>query len=196
MNKCFFMRAKDEKSYTGLIISNYDSNDTNPLLPLLSQEFPDWPIDKIKSYMPSCTLSTDIIVGFPGETDQDFKDTLDIVSNVQFNSSFMFKYSSRPGTKAAEYSDQIPETVKQERLEELIKLQKEITHEVNSSYIGKELHVIVEKESKKSNDQWAGRTEGNTWVIFDKMNFKLKDTVTLRIHDAQGVTLFGTPVVS
>jgi len=152
--------------------------------------------DKIKSYMPDCTLSTDIIVGFPGETDQDFKDTLDIVKNVQFNSSFMFKYSSRPGTKAAEYSDQIPETVKQERLEELIKLQKEITHEVNSSYIGKELHVIVEKESKKSNDQWAGRTEGNTWVIFDKMNFKLKDTVTLRIHDAQGVTLFGTPVVS
>ena len=152
--------------------------------------------DKIKSYMPDCTLSTDIIVGFPGETDQDFKDTLDIVKNVQFNSSFMFKYSSRPGTKAAEYSDQIPETVKQERLEELIKLQKEITHEVNSSCIGKELHVIVEKESKKSNDQWAGRTEGNTWVIFDKMNFKLKDTVTLRIHDAQGVTLFGTPVVS
>ena len=108
----------------------------------------------------------------------------------------MFKYSSRPGTKAAEYSDQIPETVKQELLEELIRLQKEITHEVNSSYIGKELHVIVEKESKKSKDQWAGRTEGNTWVIFDKMNFKLKDTVTLRIHDAQGVTLFGTPVVS
>ncbi len=152
--------------------------------------------DKIKSYMPDCTLSTDIIVGFPGETEQDFEDTLDIVNNVKFNSSFMFKYSSRPGTKAAEYSDQILEPVKQERLERLIKLQKEITHQVNSSYIGKELQVIVEKESKKSKDQWAGRTEGNTWVIFDKMNFKLKDTVTLRINDAQGVTLFGTPVVS
>ena len=67
---------------------------------------------------------------------------------------------------------------------------------MNSSYIGKELQVIVEKESKKSKDQWAGRTEGNTWVIFDKMNFKLKDTVTLRINDAQGITLFGDPIVS
>ena len=127
---------------------------------------------------------------------QNFQDTLDMVEKVKFQSSFMFKYSSRQRTKAAEYSDQVSETVKQERLEELIKLQKEITYDVNSSYIGKEVQVIVEKESKKSKDQWAGRTEGSTWVVFDKMNFKLKDTVTLRIHDAQGVTLFGTPIVS
>ena len=79
---------------------------------------------------------------------------------------------------------------------QLIKLQKQITRDVNSRLIGQELQVVVEKESKKSTDQWAGRTDGNTWVIFDKMNFKLKDTVTLRIHDAQGVTLFGTPIVS
>ena len=152
--------------------------------------------NKIKTYMPNCTLSTDIIVGFPGETDREFEDTLDIVSQVQFNSSFMFKYSSRPGTKAAQYSDQISEDIKQNRLEQLIKLQKKVTHNVNSRLIGKELQVIVEKESKKSEKQWAGRTDGNTWVIFDKMNFKLKDTVTLRICDAQGVTLFGVPIVS
>ena len=87
-------------------------------------------------------------------------------------------------------------SVEQERLEKLIKLQKEITRQINSSYIGKEVQVIVEKQSKKSEDQWAGRTEGNSWVVFDKMSFKLKDTVTLRIHDAQGVTLFGTPITS
>ena len=151
---------------------------------------------KIKSYMPDCSISTDIIVGFPGETEQDFKDTLDIVSKVEFNSSFMFKYSSRPGTKASQYSDQIPENIKQRRLEELIQLQKEVTKKVNRSLIGKELQVIVEKESKKSDKQWAGRTDGNTWVIFDKMNFKIKDLVVLRVDDAKGITLFGTPITS
>ncbi len=152
--------------------------------------------DKIRHYMPDCSLSTDIIVGFPGETDAEFEDTLDIVRQVEFNSSFMFKYSSRPGTKAAQYSDQISDKVKQNRLEKLISLQKNITYNVNSRLIGKDLQVIVEKESKKSKDQWAGRTNGNTWVIFDKMNFRLKDTVTLRINDAQGITLFGDPIVS
>ena len=152
--------------------------------------------DKIKSYMPDCSISTDIIVGFPGETDQDFMDTLDIVSKVKFNSSFMFKYSSRPGTKASQYSDQISEDIKQKRLEQLIHLQKEMTKKVNRGLIGKELQVIVEKESKKSNKQWAGRTDGNTWIIFDKMNFKIKDLVVLRVNDAQGITLFGTPITS
>ena len=152
--------------------------------------------DKIKTYMPDCSISTDIIVGFPGETEDDFKDTLDIVRKVKFNTSFMFKYSSRPGTKASQYSDQISERIKQNRLEKLIQLQKEITQKVNRSLIGKELQVIVEKESKKSNNQWAGRTDGNTWAIFDKMNFKIKDSVVLRIDDAQGVTLFGTPITS
>tara|TARA_Y100000768_G_scaffold52357_1_gene34428 strand:+ start:2129 stop:3439 length:1311 start_codon:yes stop_codon:yes gene_type:complete len=152
--------------------------------------------DKIRSYMPDCSLSTDIIVGFPGETESEFEDTLDIVRQVEFNSSFMFKYSSRPGTKASQYSDQIPENIKQNRLEKLISLQKVVTNNVNSRLIGKDLQVIVEKESKKSKSQWAGRTNGNTWVIFDKMNFKLKDTVTLRINDAQGITLFGDPIVS
>jgi tRNA-2-methylthio-N6-dimethylallyladenosine synthase len=152
--------------------------------------------DKIKSYMPNCSISTDIIVGFPGETNQDFMDTLDIVSKVEFNSSFMFKYSSRPGTKASQYSDQIPEDIKQKRLEELIELQKKMTKKVNRGLIGKELQVIVEKESKKSNRQWAGRTDGNTWVVFNKMNFKIKDLVVVRIDDAQGVTLFGTPITS
>ena len=152
--------------------------------------------DKIRTFMPDCSLSTDIIVGFPGETQSEFEDTLDIVRQVEFNSSFMFKYSSRPGTKASQYSDQISENIKQNRLEKLISLQKEVTHNVNSRLIGKDLQVIVEKESKKSKNQWAGRTNGNTWVIFDKMNFKLKDTVTLRINDAQGITLFGDPIVS
>ena len=151
---------------------------------------------KIREYMPNCAISTDIIVGFPGESDQDFKDTMSVVEEVRFNFSYMFKYSSRPGTKAAEYSDQISEKIKQDRLQELINRQKEITLEVNRGYIGQDLQVIVEKESKKSSSQWSGRTEGNTWVIFDKMSFEPKDLVTLRIDNAQGVSLFGTPITS
>ena len=160
-----------------------------------SQEFVSL-VDKIRDYMPDCAISTDIIVGFPGETEQDFKDTLSVVDKVRFNFSYMFKYSSRPGTKAAEYSDQVDEDIKQSRLERLIQKQKKITLELNKTYIGKEFQVIVEKESKKSKGQWSGRTEGNVWTVFDKMSFQPKDLVTLRIDDAQGVTLFGTPITS
>ena len=153
-------------------------------------------VDKIRSYMPDCALSTDIIVGFPGESDSDFDDTMSVVNSVNFNFSFMFKYSSRPGTKAAEYDSQINESIKQLRLEQLISRQREITLKVNRNLIGKDLQVIVEKESKKSKQQWSGRTNGNTWVVFDKMGFKTKDIVTVKIDDAQGVTLFGTPITS
>ena len=146
---------------------------------------------KIRKNIPNCSLSTDIIVGFPGETEEDFNQTLDVVKEVNFNSAFMFKYSSRPGTKAAEYTDQIDEDIKQSRLEELIKTQKLCTKNANNWYVGKTVSVLVEKESKKSSEQWAGRTDGNTWVIFDKGNSQIKDIVDIKIEDAQGITLFG-----
>jgi len=150
-------------------------------------------VDMIKRYIPNCSLSTDIIVGFPGETDEEFNETLEIVSKVQFNFSFMFKYSARPGTKAAEYTDQISEEVKQSRLETLIEFQQKITLIKNRKKIGLNLDVVIEKESKKSKQQWAGRTEGNTWVIFNKKNnYKIGDLVKIKILDAQGITLFGS----
>ena len=147
----------------------------------------------INKYIPDCSLSTDIIVGFPGETDSEFNETLEIVSKAEFDFSFMFKYSARPGTKAAEYTDQISEEIKQSRLETLIEFQQKITLIKNRKKIGMELDVLIEKESKKSEKQWAGRTEGNTWVIFDKQeNYKIGDLVKIKILDAQGITLFGT----
>ncbi len=154
------------------------------------QQFLDL-VNKIRKYMPECSLSTDVIVGFPGETDEEFSETLEVIDEVGFNSAFMFKYSSRPGTKAAEYSDQINEDEKQSRLEKLIKLQKNKTLIANKKLIGTVQEVIVEKESKKSSHQWAGRTMGNTWVIFDKTNESLKDNIKVLITDAQGITLFG-----
>ena len=148
-------------------------------------------VNRIRNYIPNCSITTDIIVGFPGETEEEFKATLDIMKKVNFDSAFMFKYSARPGTKAVEYSDQIRESVKQRRLESVIELQKKITLIKNKMLIGKKVQVLVEKESKKSSKQWAGRTDGNTWVIFNKTNENIKDIVDVIINDAHGVTLFG-----
>ena len=157
------------------------------------QEFLDL-VDKIKVYMPNCSISTDIIVGFPGETEDEFLETLDVVKKVHFDSSFMFKYSSRPGTKAAEYTDKISEEEKQNRLECLIKLQRENTLSANLKHVGKTLSVMVEKVSKKSDSQWAGRTDGNMWVVFDRGDEQIKDIVNVKIEDAKGITLFGSRI--
>ena len=157
------------------------------------QEFLDL-VDKIKVYMPNCSISTDIIVGFPGETEDEFLETLDVVKKVHFDSSFMFKYSSRPGTKAAEYTDKVSEEEKQNRLECLIKLQRENTLSANLKHVGKTLPVMVEKVSKKSESQWAGRTDGNMWVVFDRGDEQIKDIVNVKIEDAKGITLFGSRI--
>ena len=151
-------------------------------------------VSKIKSYLPNCSISTDIIVGFPGETEDEFLETLDVVKKVHFDSSFMFKYSSRPGTKAAQYTDKVSEEEKQNRLERLIELQRENTLSANLKHVGKTMPVMVEKVSKKSDSQWAGRTDGNMWVIFDRGDEKIKDIVNVKIEDAKGITLFGSRI--
>jgi tRNA-2-methylthio-N6-dimethylallyladenosine synthase len=112
----------------------------------------------------------------------------------EFNFAYMFKYSSRPGTKAAEYGNQIDENVKQKRLEQLIKIQSEITLLQNNKKIRSIENILIEKESKKSSDFWSGRTEGNTWTIVKKNNEKIKDVIPVVIDDAQGVTLFGKKI--
>ena len=154
------------------------------------EEFIDL-VKKIRYYLPNCSISTDIIVGFPGETEEDFLETIEMMKINKFNSAYMFKYSSRPGTKAAEYDSQIDEVSKQDRLERLIKTQSEITLLQNKKKIGSIEYVLIEKESKKSKDFWSGRTDGNTWTIIKKNNEKIKDVIPVLITDAKGVTLFG-----
>ena len=155
------------------------------------EEFLDL-VDMIKTYIPNCGLTTDIIVGFPGETHEEFQETLEVISKVKFDTAFMFKYSSRPGTKASHFTDQISEKIKQNRLQTLIEFQQKICLMNNQKKIGLNLDVIIEKNSKKSINQWAGRTESNTWVIFNKKdNYKIGDIVNINILDAQGITLFG-----
>ena len=149
---------------------------------------------KIREIMPNCGLSTDIIVGFPGETDVQFRETLDLMDSIKFNSAFTFKYSPRPYTKAEQFSGQIDESVKKERLEEMLVLQRKHTLELNQKMVGSFQQVLIEKESKKSNLHWAGRTDSNEWVIVEKNNSNIKDIVPVEIVDATGVILHGKEI--
>ena len=145
----------------------------------------------IRKKLPNAGISTDIIVGFPGETEENFLNTLRVMDEVRFDSAFTFKYSPRKGTKALEYEDQVSEAVKQKRLEELILLQKSHTELRNQSFIGKIEKVLIEKESKRNSSKWAGRTDSNKWVIFDKQSAKIKDIVPVLITQSKDITLHG-----
>ena len=149
---------------------------------------------KIRKIMPNCGLSTDIIVGFPGETDDQYRETLDLMEAIKFNSAFTFKYSPRPYTKAEQFSDQISEQVKKDRLDEMLILQRRHTLELNQKMVGSFQKVLIEKESKKSNMHWAGRTDSNEWVIIEKNNSNIKDIVPVEITGATGVILHGKEI--
>ena len=149
---------------------------------------------KIRKIMPNCGLSTDIIVGFPGETDDQYRETLDLMEAIKFNSAFTFKYSPRPYTKAEQFSDQISEQVKKDRLDEMLILQRKHTLELNQKMVGSFQKVLIEKESKKSNMHWAGRTDSNEWVIIEKNNSNIKDIVPVEITGATGVILHGKEI--
>ena len=150
--------------------------------------------NQIRDSLPNVGLSTDIIVGFPGEGSEEFDDTLDVMEKVHFDSAYTFKYSSRPGTKAAEFEDIISEEEKQSRLERVIDMQKKHTLLQNQKRIGTVEIVLVEKESKRSANHWAGRTDSNKWVIFEKNNFKIGELVPIKIIDAKGITLRGETI--
>jgi len=123
-------------------------------------------VKKIRRAIPGITLTTDIIVGFPGEKDQDFQDTLKMVRSIRFDGAFTFIYSPLRGTRAAEFDHQVPAPIKGVRLRELISLQKQITEEINESLIGCSREVLVEGPSAKDPRELQGRTTTNKVVIF------------------------------
>ena len=147
--------------------------------------------NKIKKSLPNVGISTDIIVGFPGETKKEFNDTIDVMNIVKFDSAYTFKYSSRPGTKASQYEDHIDENEKQERLQNVIDTQKKHSELINSQMIGNIEKVLIEKDSKRSNKRWAGRTDSNKWVVFDKDSSKVGDLVDVQITQSRGIALRG-----
>ena len=149
-------------------------------------------VKKIREIIPNCGISHDMITGFPSETERDHQDTLSLMEEVKYDFGYMFAYSERPGTYAARhFKDDISPEIKQRRLEEIITLQQKHSLERNKSFINKNCEVLIDKESKKSNDFWSGRTTENNVVVFPKYNFKLGDTVNVDISDCTTATLIG-----
>lgn len=149
-------------------------------------------IDAIRRIIPGCGITTDIFVGYHDETEEDHEQTLSLVKEVGFDSAFMFKYSERPGTYAAKHlPDNISEETKIQRLNELIKLQTEVSALQNKKDEGKEFDVLVEGFSKRSRQQLMGRTEQNKAVVFDKGNHHIGETVRVKITGSTSATLFG-----
>lgn len=151
-------------------------------------------VDKIKEIMPDCAISSDIITGFCTETEEDHQDTLDIMRHSQYDLSYMFAYSERPGTLAQRrYADDVPEDVKKRRLQEVIELQTEMTRNIYNNDIGKTYEVLIEGPSKRSQEHWSGRNSQNRVVVFPKgeYGFTKGDYVQVKVTDSTGATLIG-----
>lgn len=148
-------------------------------------------IRKLKEKIPNITLSTDIIVGFPGETEEDFKETLSLVKEVEYDQGFTFLYSIRKGTKAAEMKDQIPHEVKQERFQRLIDSMYEIFYKKNKADVGKVLEVLVEGTSKNNPEVLTGRTRGYKLVHFVGGKRNIGHLVNVRITGNNSFALEG-----
>ena len=148
-------------------------------------------VDLIKKHIPTIAITTDIITGFPGETDTDFQETLKIMEYVKYDNAFTFKYSPRPGTKAAEMPDTVSENTKSDRLNEMITLQKKHTLYRNNELKNTTQEVFIESNSKKNINHKIGRTETNKLVIIKKGTPKIGEFINVKIIDAAGVSLFG-----
>lgn len=147
-------------------------------------------IDAIRRNIPDCGITTDLFTGFHDESEEDFLCTLDLMRTVGFDSSFMFKYSERPGTLASKtMPDNIPEDVKIERLNRMIALQNELSAESNRKDVGKTFEVLVEGVSKRSTAQMVGRTQQNKTCVFPRGNAKIGDFVKVKVVDSSSATL-------
>ncbi len=148
-------------------------------------------IDKLKKEIPDILLTTDIIVGFPGETEEDFEHTLDVVRKVGYSSAFTFIYSKRTGTPAAEYEDQIPEDVTKNRFNRLLTLVNNMVHDVNEKFIGQTMPVLVEEESKNSKTMVTGRTPNNLLVHFEGDPSLIGTVVNVKLTENKSFYIIG-----
>ena len=151
-------------------------------------------IEYIRDRLGDVSITTDLIVGFPSETEQEYQQTLSAVEKIRFDSAFMFRYSVRPGTAAAKYSDDVPEDVKIRRLTNLISLQRDISFDVNQREIGRTCFSLVEGYSRRSKEVLRARTEGNKTVLFKAMEVTPGSVLPIRITEADAFTLHGEHV--
>lgn len=149
-------------------------------------------INAIREILPDCSISTDIITGFCTETELDHDQTLSMMSEVKYDFAYMFKYSVRPNTKAArKFEDDVPEEVKTRRLTEIIELQGKLAEESKLKDVGRCFEVLIEGESKKSSNEFFGRTSQNKVVVFPRENYKIGDYVFVEVTSCTPATLIG-----
>jgi tRNA-2-methylthio-N6-dimethylallyladenosine synthase len=149
-------------------------------------------IENIRKIIPDCAISQDMISGFPTETEEDHKATLDVLRKVKYDFGYMYSYSERPGTMAArKLEDDVPEETKKRRLAEIIAVQRESGHFRTKEHLGKIEEVLIEGPSKKSDADWMGRNSQNAVVVFPKEHYKVGDFVTVEITDCTSATLLG-----
>jgi tRNA-2-methylthio-N6-dimethylallyladenosine synthase len=149
---------------------------------------------KVKENIPDISLTTDIIVGFPGETDEDFEDTLDVIEKVRFDSAYTFLYSKRTGTPAAKSKNQISDEVKKERFEKLLTLQNTISREINETFLGKKVEILVEGISKTNDNIYTGRTRGNKIVNYKGSKDDIGKLKNILIDDIKTWSLEGKEI--
>jgi tRNA-2-methylthio-N6-dimethylallyladenosine synthase len=152
-------------------------------------------IDKIRKIIPNCSISQDMIAGFPTETEEDHQDTLSLMEYVKYNFGYMYSYSERPGTLAGrKMEDDVTEEVKARRLQEIVDLQQKHAWQRSEEFIGKTVEVLVEKVSKKSSDEFSGRNSQSITVVFPKENYKIGDFVNVKIESCTSGTLKGVAI--
>ena len=152
-------------------------------------------IDNIRQIIPNCSISQDMIIGFPSETEDDFQDTVSLMNYVKYNFGYMFTYSERPGTMAErKMEDDVPEKVKKRRLQDIVDLQREHSDIRTKEYLNTIVEVLIEKESKKSNAQWSGRTSQNIVAVFPKEHYKIGAFVNVKVTDCTSATLIGEAI--
>ncbi len=158
----------------------------------------EWYLDRIRAirhYLPDCAITTDLIAGFSGESEEEHLDTLSLMREVGYDFAFMFKYSERPGTFASKHlGDDVPDEVKSRRLQEIIALQNELGLASYRRDVGKEFTVLVEGVSKRNEEQLFGRTSQNKVVVFDRGNHTAGDYVRVRVTDCTSATLMGEEI--
>ena len=151
-------------------------------------------VDYMRKRIPDVTISSDIIVGFPGESEQDFSDTLEMLERVRFDMTYSFIYSPRNGTPAAKMEEQIDDKVKGERFDRLLKLQNDIAYEKNQPLLGQTIKVLCDGPSKNNESVYSGRSEGNKIVLFDGDASDTGNFVKIKIERADTFALYGTKI--
>ena len=149
-------------------------------------------VSKLRERIPDIAITTDVIVGFCGETEEEFKQTYEMMADIRYDSAFMFKYSEREGTLAHKaFPDDVPETVKGERLKHIIELQEKISAEINTAAVGDTVPVLVEGESRRDADKYHGKTDGFKTAVFPKADSKIGEIVNVRVDRTTAHTLIG-----